>query len=57
LVRYISDGDIKPLLDRTFRLSDFHEAQRTFLSKTYIGKLVVVPDRHWDTVGAPHAAP
>ncbi|MFV2143514.1 alcohol dehydrogenase family protein [Isoptericola sp. G70] len=57
LVRYISDGEIKPLLDRTFRLSDFHEAQRTFMSKTYIGKLVVVPDRHWDTVGAPHAAP
>lgn len=56
LVRYIEDGDIKPVLDRTFRLSDFHEAQRTFMSKTYIGKLVVVPDRHWETVGAPHAA-
>jgi len=57
LVRYIENGDIKPLLDRTFKLSDFHDAQRTFMSKTYIGKLVVVPDRHWDTVGAPHAAP
>lgn len=56
LVRYIQNGEIKPLLDRTFRLSDFHEAQRTFMSKTYIGKLVVVPDRHWDTVGAPYAA-
>ncbi|WP_246246335.1 alcohol dehydrogenase family protein [Isoptericola sediminis] len=55
LRRYIEDGDIRPLLDRTFRLSDFHEAQRTFMSKTYIGKLVVVPDRHWEDVGAPHA--
>ncbi|MBL0887714.1 alcohol dehydrogenase family protein [Myceligenerans indicum] len=56
LVRYIENGDIRPLLDRTYRLSDFHEAQRAFMSKTYIGKLVVVPDRHWTTVGAPHAA-
>ncbi|QYJ02837.1 alcohol dehydrogenase family protein [Nocardioides panacisoli] len=54
LVRYITDGDIKPLLDRTYRLSDFHEAQRNFMAKSYIGKLVVVPDQHWDTVGAPH---
>ncbi|MFG1495676.1 alcohol dehydrogenase family protein [Saccharospirillum sp. HFRX-1] len=52
LVRYIENGQIKPLLDRTFKLSDFHEAQRTFISKTYIGKLVVVPDQHWDTEGA-----
>ncbi|GAA1291606.1 alcohol dehydrogenase family protein [Brachybacterium alimentarium] len=56
LVRYIEDGTIRPLLDRTFRLSDFHQAQRTFLGKSYIGKLVVVPDRHWDEVGAPFAA-
>ncbi|WP_418274929.1 alcohol dehydrogenase family protein [Isoptericola jiangsuensis] len=55
LVRYISDGEIRPLLDRTFPLSRFHDAQRTFMAKTYVGKLVVVPDRHWDTVGAPHA--
>ncbi|MFC7403819.1 alcohol dehydrogenase family protein [Georgenia alba] len=57
LVRYIENGEIQPLLDRTFRLSDFHEAQRTFLSKTFVGKLVVVPDRHWDAVGAPHERP
>jgi len=57
LVRYVSDGEIRPLLDRTYRLSDLHEAQRAFMSKTYVGKLVVVPDRHWDTVGAPYAQP
>ncbi|MDN5598989.1 MAG: alcohol dehydrogenase family protein [Brachybacterium sp.] len=55
LVGYIETGQIRPLLDRTFRLSDLHEAQRTFMGKSYIGKLVVVPDRHWDSIGAPHA--
>lgn len=55
LVQYIESGQIKPLLDRTFKLSDFHQAQRTFMDKTYIGKLVVVPDQHWDTEGAPYA--
>ncbi|MEN5072980.1 alcohol dehydrogenase family protein [Isoptericola cucumis] len=57
LVRYISDGEVRPLLDRTFRLSEFHDAQRAFMSKSYVGKLVVVPDRHWEQVGAHHAAP
>ena len=55
LVRYIESGQIRPLLDRTFRLSELHQAQRAFLEKAYIGKLVVVPDRHWSVVGAPHA--
>lgn len=54
LVRYIENGQIKPLLDRTFKLSDFHHAQQTFMDKSYIGKLVVVPDRHWELVGAPY---
>ncbi|WP_162893202.1 alcohol dehydrogenase family protein [Microbacterium halotolerans] len=56
LAGYIDDGTIRPLLDRTFPLSDFHEAQRTFMGKTYIGNLVVVPDRHWENVGAQHAS-
>lgn len=55
LVDYIQQGRIKPLLDRTFKLSDFHRAQETFMSKTYIGKLVVVPDSQWEEKGAPHA--
>ncbi len=57
LVRYISDGEIRPLLDRTFKLSELHDAQRAFMSKSYVGKLVVVPDRHWEQVGAPHDEP
>jgi NADPH:quinone reductase-like Zn-dependent oxidoreductase len=57
LVGHIEAGRIRPLLDRTYRLSEFHDAQRAFMDKSYIGKLVVVPDRHWERFGAPHAAP
>ncbi|MGP4843490.1 alcohol dehydrogenase family protein [Marinobacter sp. 1Y8] len=55
LLKYIEDGKIRPLLDRTYKLSDFHAAQTAFMAKTYIGKLVVVPDHKWDEVGAPYA--
>lgn len=55
LLGHILSGRIRPLLHATWRLSDFHAAQRAFMDKDYVGKLVVVPDRHWETVGAPHA--
>ncbi len=55
LLGYIESGQIRPLLDRTFKLSDFHRAQQTFMDKSYIGKLVVVPDSQWENVGAPYA--
>lgn len=55
LLAHIEAGRIRPLLERTFRLSALHEAQRAFQAKQFIGKLVVVPDRHWDEHGAPHA--
>lgn len=55
LLRYIEEGRIRPLLDRTFRLSDFHRAQETFMAKRYVGKLVVVPDSQWEAVGARYA--
>lgn len=55
LLRYIEEGRIKPLLDRTYRLSNFHQAQRDFINKKYVGNLVVVPDAKWDEIGAPHA--
>lgn len=54
LLQYIEEGRIRSLLDRTYRLSDFHNAQTAFMSKSFIGKLVVVPDSKWDEVGAPH---
>ena len=55
LVAYIEEGKITSFLDRTFRLSEFHKAQQAFVNKDFVGKLVVVPDRHCDKVGAPHA--
>jgi NADPH:quinone reductase-like Zn-dependent oxidoreductase len=56
LVDYIEQGTIEPLLHGTYRLSDFHRAQQDFMSKGFIGNLVVVPDHKWDEIGAPHAA-
>ena len=56
LLGYIEAGAIRPLLHGTYRLSGIRDAQREFMAKTYVGNLVVVPDRHWDEVGAPHAA-
>lgn len=56
LLGYIEEGRIRPLLDRTYKLSDFHAAQTAFMAKDYIGKLVVVPDRQWEQAGVPHGA-
>jgi NADPH:quinone reductase-like Zn-dependent oxidoreductase len=56
LVRYIEEGAIDPLLAGTYRLSDFHQAQTAFMSKGFVGNIVVVPDAKWDEYGAPHAA-
>lgn len=43
LVRYIESGEIKPLLARTYPLSELKQAQRDFLEKRFFGKLVVIP--------------
>lgn len=56
LVEYIEQDKIKPLLYRTYPLSEFHRAQEDFMAKGYIGNLVVVPDAKWEEVGARHAA-
>ncbi len=55
LLAHALAGRIKPLLAGTYRLSDFHQAQSDFMAKDFVGKLVVVPDRHWQAVGAPYA--
>lgn len=47
LVRYIEEGQIKPILSRAYKLSQLHEAQAHFIEKRYIGKLVVIPDSQW----------
>jgi len=52
LLRYIEEGKIKPLLYSTFPLSRLRQAEQFFMSKKYVGKLVVVPDSKWNEIGA-----
>ncbi len=55
LLRYIEEGRLQALLERTYPLSEFKRAQQDFIDKKFIGKLVVVPDAKWDEFGASHA--
>ena len=41
LIKYIEDGKIKPVVAKEFELSDIVAAQKAFLSKKYIGKIVL----------------
>ena len=43
LVSYIERGEIRPLVARTFPLSEIGRAQEAFLAKGFTGKLVLVP--------------
>ena len=43
LVRYIEQGEIRPLLAATFPLSQFHAAQQAFIDKHHVGNIVVCP--------------
>lgn len=43
LVRYIEEGEIKPLLAGAYPLSDIKRAQEDFGKKQFFGKLVLVP--------------
>jgi NADPH:quinone reductase-like Zn-dependent oxidoreductase len=45
LVEHIASGRIKPLLARTYPLSDIGQAQRDFMNKDFFGKLVLIPNR------------
>ncbi len=47
LIGYIREGRLKPNLYATYPLSEFQRAQRNFMNKQYIGKLVVMPDRFY----------
>jgi len=50
LVSYIESGKIKAVRAGTYKLSDLHRAQREFMAKGFVGKLVVVPDSKWERV-------
>ena len=43
LVRYIEAGEIKPLVAKTYDLSDIKQAQTDFMAKGFVGKLVLIP--------------
>ncbi len=43
LLGYIRQGRIRPLLHKTFPLSEIHQAQTEFLAKSFFGKMVVIP--------------
>ena len=47
---YIEAGKIDANLFATYPLSEFHRAQTAFMSKNYVGKLVVMPDRFYHSV-------
>jgi NADPH:quinone reductase-like Zn-dependent oxidoreductase len=43
LVSYIERGEIRPLVARTYPLSEIRRAQEDFLAKGFVGKLVLIP--------------
>ncbi|MFT5175283.1 MAG: NADPH:quinone reductase-like Zn-dependent oxidoreductase [Gammaproteobacteria bacterium] len=47
LVAYIERGEIRPLLARTFALTDIAAAQREFIDKRRVGNIVLVPPAAW----------
>ncbi|MCT7377943.1 alcohol dehydrogenase family protein [Chelativorans salis] len=51
LIGYIETGKIKPLLAEIYKLSDFHHAQKMFMEKQFVGKLVMIPDAKWEEAG------
>jgi NADPH:quinone reductase-like Zn-dependent oxidoreductase len=50
LLGYIEAGKIRANLFATYPLSEFQRAQRDFIAKRFIGKLVVMPDRFYQAV-------
>jgi len=43
LISYIENGEIQPLLAKTFPLEQIVEAQREFTEKKHVGKFVLIP--------------
>jgi NADPH:quinone reductase-like Zn-dependent oxidoreductase len=46
LIGYIERGEIRPLLAATFPLDRIADAQRAFLTKRHVGKIVLMPPGH-----------
>ena len=43
LVGYIERGEIRPLIAKTFPLTEIVRAQQEFLTKAHVGKFVLIP--------------
>jgi NADPH:quinone reductase-like Zn-dependent oxidoreductase len=43
LIGYIERGEVRPMLAQTFPLSQLRDAQQTFIDKTHVGNIVVIP--------------
>ncbi|WP_232802208.1 zinc-binding dehydrogenase [Alloalcanivorax mobilis] len=54
LIEWIRAGRLKPVLHGAFKLSELHQAERYFVNRGggFLGKIVMVPDRQWQTHGA-----
>lgn len=57
LIAWIRNGELRPILHGTFRLSEIHRAEDYFVNRdsSYLGKIALVPDAEWDRHGAPFA--
>jgi NADPH:quinone reductase-like Zn-dependent oxidoreductase len=47
LVGYIERGEIRPVVAETYPLSEIVTAQKAFLAKGFVGKIVLVPDSRY----------
>jgi NADPH:quinone reductase-like Zn-dependent oxidoreductase len=43
LIRYVEGGEIRPVVAKTYPLNDIVQAQKDFLDKMFVGKLVLIP--------------
>lgn len=43
IITYIENNEIRPLVSKTYPLSNIVQAQKTFLAKQYTGKIVLIP--------------
>jgi NADPH:quinone reductase-like Zn-dependent oxidoreductase len=41
LLRYVEAGEVRPLIAKTYPLEDLVQAQRDFVEKAFVGKLVL----------------
>ena len=47
IVSYLGEGNLRPHIAARFPFSRIGEAQKLFLKKSFVGKISLVPDRHF----------